>query len=217
MQARPELVSTKALSGSGPYSVLLDGRRLAAAVESAMRESARLGLVPSAVQQASDELTAAAGIDEDVNFFIDQRAPSAAFLSITCSYDVPLNRTARSRTPRGSSSREPTRRPSRPMCDSWGVPSVYDQLSQPLASDVPVLLAFGALSVSGVNDWADTMAATLPNAVVVPVPAMSEDLAFAPPPCLRLLRREFVVDPSVPLDARACEQDVPPIEFVGPS
>ena len=104
-----------------------------------------------------------------------------------------------------------------PMCDSWGVPSVYDQLSQPLASDVPVLLAFGALSVSGVNDWADTMAATLPNAVVVPVPAMSEDLAFAPPPCLRSLRREFVVDPSVPLDARACEQDVPPIEFVGPS
>jgi hypothetical protein len=217
LQAEPALVSTQALSGSGPYQVLLDGRRLAAALESAMRESARLGLVPSAVLSASNELTAAAGIDEDVNFFIRDQAPSAAFLSITCSYDARLNRTAEisdAARRQFSGANEPT---FGRMCESWGVPSVYDQLSRPLDVDLPVLLASGDLSVSGVNDWAGSLAGTLSDATVVRVPTMSEDLAFAPPPCLGDLRRDFVADPGAPLDVAGCERDVPAIEFVGPT
>ena len=217
LQAQPALVSTQALTGSGPYQVLLDGRRLAAALESAMRESARLGLVPSAVLSASNELTAAAGIDEDVNFFIRDQAPSAAFLSITCSYDARLNRTAEisdAARRQFSGANEPT---FGRMCESWGVPSVYDQLSRPLDVDLPVLLASGDLSVSGVNDWAGSLADTLSDVTVVRVPTMSEDLAFAPPPCLQELRRDFVADPGAPLDVSGCERDVPAIEFVGPT
>ncbi len=217
LQARPRRVATRSLSGTGPHDVLLDGRRLAAAVESAMRESARLGLVPSAVQTASDELTAAAGIDEDINFFVSEQAPTAAFLSITCSYDAPLNRTAEISDAARRQFAGANEATFAPMCDSWGVPSVYDRVSQPLDSQVPALLAVGDLSVSGVNDWAGSMAAMLPNATVVRVPSMSEDLAFSPPPCLRELRREFVVDPAARHDGAACERDVAPIEFVGPS
>jgi pimeloyl-ACP methyl ester carboxylesterase len=217
LRSQPVGVSTRAISGSGPYDVLLDGRRLGAALESAMRNTGRLGLVPSAVVGASDELTAAAGIDEDVNFFIRDQAPSAAFLSITCSYDARLNRTAEisdAARRQFSGANEPT---FGRMCESWGVPSVYDQLSRPLDVDLPVLLASGDLSVSGVNDWAGSLAGTLSDATVVRVPTMSEDLAFAPPPCLGDLRRDFVADPGAPLDVAGCERDVPAIEFVGPT
>lgn len=217
LQAQPVLVSTKSLAGEGPFSVLLDGRRYAAALESAMRESARVGLVPSAVLSAGDELTAAAGIDEDVNFFVREPSSSAAFLSITCSYDARLNRTAEisdATMQQFAGANEPT---FGRMCQSWGVPSVYGELSRPLEIDVPVFLASGGLSVSGVNDWAASMAASLPTAVVVQIPTMSEDLVFSPPPCLRNLRRDFVADPTRRMDVGACERTAPRIEFTGPS
>ena len=85
-----------------------------------------------------------------------------------------------------------------------------------LAVDVPVLIAVGALSASGVDDWADAMAASLPRATVVDVPTMSEDLAFSPPPCLRELRARFLREPDAQLAADACRKDPPTIDFVTP-
>jgi len=215
LDAGPVLVETTALGGLGPFHVLLDGRRYAAGLESAMRESSRLGLVPSAVRGAGDELTAAAGIDEDVSFYVGPTL-SGAFLSVTCSYDERLNRTAEisdSAMRQFAGANEPT---FGRLCEAWGVPSVFDELSRPLTIDVPVLIAVGALSVSGVNDWADAMAASLPRATVVDVPTMSEDLAFSPPPCLRELRARFLREPDAQLAADACRKDPPTIDFVAP-
>ena len=214
---RPVAVSTTTLGGIGPFDVLLDGRRYGAALETAMRESARLGLVPSAVSGASDELTAAAGIDEDVTFYAGPAASTAAFLSITCSYDARLNRTAQvsdATLAEFAGANEPT---FVRMCGAWGVPSVYDRLARPLDLDVPVLLASGGIATSGVNGWADAMAGGLPRATVVDVPTMTEDLAFAPPPCLRELRAAFLADPGARLDGSACRKHPPRIDFVAPS
>ena len=139
-----------------------------------------------------------------------------AFLSATCSYDERLNRTAEisdSAMRQFAGANEPT---FGRLCEAWGVPSVFDELSPPLTIDVPVLIAVGALSASGVDDWADAMAASLPRATVVDVPTMSEDLAFSPPPCLRELRARFLREPDAQLAADACRKDPPTIDFVTP-
>ncbi|UDY34429.1 adenylate/guanylate cyclase domain-containing protein [Dermatobacter hominis] len=212
LQASPVTVSTTSLSGVGPFTVLLDGRRYAAALESAMRESARLPQVPSGVVVASDELTAAAGIAEDVSFFAGPSL-TGAFLSLTCSYDARTNRTAEVSDvalPQFAGANEPS---FGRMCERWGVPNEFERLSRPLDVDVPVLLAVGGLSAAGANGWADSMADGIDRSTVVEVPTMSEDLAFSPPRCLRELRAEFLLDPGADLDARAC-LDADPIDFV---
>jgi len=95
------------------------------------------------------------------------------------------------------------------------VPSVYDELRTPLLGDVPTLLAQGSLSVAGTNDWAGEMADGLDRARVVRFDTLSEDLAFAPPPCLRRLRAEFAEDPDTQLDIEDCEAQSPEVDFVG--
>jgi class 3 adenylate cyclase/pimeloyl-ACP methyl ester carboxylesterase len=214
LQANPVTVTTRSLSGAGPYTVLLDGRRFAAALESAMRETNRLPQVPTAVVDASDELTAAAGIAEDVSFFAGPSL-AGAFLSLTCGYDAVTNRTAEvsdRALEEFAGANEPT---FGRMCERWGVPNDFERLSRPLDIDVPVLLAVGGLSAAGANGWADAMAEGLGQATVVEVPTMSEDLAFSPPSCLVELRSQFLNDPTARLDAAAC-RDADPIDFVVP-
>jgi class 3 adenylate cyclase/pimeloyl-ACP methyl ester carboxylesterase len=215
LQAVPAPVVTNSLIGTGPYNVLLDGRRLAAALEGALAQSSRLGLVPTGIVGASNELTAAAGIDEDVKRYVAPTALGAAYLSYLCSYDANPNRTAEisaTAMPEFAGANEAT---FARLCEGWGVPSVYDELARPLVGDVPVFLAQGSLSVAGSNDWAGAMAAQLDQATVARFPTMSEDLAFSAPPCLRELRREFARDPTRRPDVAACEKQSPPIEFSG--
>lgn len=210
----PVTVVTSSLAGTGPHQVLLDGRRWAAALESALYQSDRLGLVPEAIEGASDELVAATSIDEDVKRVIVPGALAGATLSYGCSYDAEPHRTAEisaTAMPEFAGANEPSY--SR-MCEAWGTPSVFDELSQPLLGDVPVLLAQGSISVAGTHDWAGAMAEQLDDATVVRFATMSEDLAYRPPPCLRRLRNAFVVDPGAELDVADCEARTPPVDFV---
>ncbi len=213
LEEHPVTVTTKSLTGVGPFTVRLDGRRYAAALESAMRESSRLPQVPSAVAGASDELTAAAGISEDVSFFAGPSL-AGAFLSLTCSYDASTNRTAEvsdAAMAMFAGANEPS---FGRICERWGVPDEFGRLSRPLDVDIPVLLASGGLSASGVNGWAELMAEGLDRATVVIVPTMSEDLAFSPPACMKRLRAHFLVDPSADLRADDCQQQSTAIDFV---
>jgi TAP-like protein len=195
--------------------VLLDGLRWAAALESALYQSNRLGLVPEAISGASDELVAAAAIDQEVKRAIVPGALAAATLSYVCSYDAGPNRTAEissAAMPEFAGANEANYGD---LCEAWDTPSVYDELSQPMLGDVPVLMAQGSISVSGTRDWAGAMADQLDDATVIRFPTMSEDLAYSPPPCLRRLRNQFVVDPDASLDVEHCEQQSPPVTFVG--
>lgn len=214
-EASPRLVSTRALDGSGPYEVLLDGRRFGAAVESVLRSSDRVGLVPSAVDTASDELIAAASVNEEIGFFVGPAALAAPALSYFCSHDAELNR-ASEITDAAVRAFAGANEPSLvEMCTAWGVPSVYRRLSQPLDLDVPVLLAEGGLTVGGVSGWSESMADLLPRARVVHLATMSDDLSFTPPPCLRRVRAAFVADAERELDLEACAEQTPPVEFSG--
>ena len=213
--ARPVPVSTEALDGQGPYDVLLDGRRLASALSASMQPSAQLGLVPSGVIAASDELVAGIAISGDIGIFVGDHSWGPTFLSLACSYDKRSSRLGE------ISARTLTRfapDPALPeVCGAWDVPSVFDDLSVPLEVDVPTLLVEGAFSTGGVHRWAEQMAQTLPDSTTVRFPTLSDDVASAAPACLGGLRARFLNDPGSVTDAEVatCEADSPPIEFVG--
>jgi pimeloyl-ACP methyl ester carboxylesterase len=213
LEQAPVTVTTRALSGAGPFRVQLDGSRLAAGLRTAMQSSERLGDVPGAVAAATPELIAAASINEDVNIHIGSSPFSAAYLSWTCTYDRRLNRTAQisdTEHPEFAGANDAS---FGPVCDSWSVAPVLEQLSQPLELDVPALLVEGGFSIAGINGWSDEMAELLPQAQVLRLDTLSEDAVFTPLPCLRQIRRQFVADPTDPLDLQACSAESPPIEF----
>ena len=215
LAATPVSVVTNSLVGTGPHAVMLDGRRWAAALEAATWQSGRLGLVPQAIESADDELIAAASIDEEVKGFIGPGSRAGAMLSYTCSNDAAPNLTAEisaSAMPAFAGANEAS---VRRMCSAWDVPSVYDELSKPLYGPWPTFLSQGSLAVAGTKDWAGETAGQLESATVARFATMSEDLAYASPPCLRKLRNEFVVDPTAPLEVGACEKSTPSIDFVG--
>jgi class 3 adenylate cyclase/pimeloyl-ACP methyl ester carboxylesterase len=212
--AAPTTVVASSLLGTGPHTVLLDERRWAAALEAALYPSGRLGLVPQAIEDAGDELLAATAIDEEVKGYVSVSALAGAMLSYTCAYDAAPHATAEissNAKPAFAGADEPS---FEGLCRAWGVPSVYEDLRTPLLGDVPTLLAQGSLSVAGTNDWAGEMADGLDRARVVRFDTLSEDLAFAPPPCLRRLRAEFAQDPAAQLDIEDCEAKSPPVDFV---
>ncbi len=215
--AQPVLVAATTLAGTGPHQVLLDGRRWASALESAMFQSDRLGLMPEAIdgEGTSDELAASTAIEEEARFFIAPDARAGATLSYLCAYDAIPNRTAEISASAVDEFAGAADKSFAPVCEAWDVSSVFDQLSRPLTGDVPVLIAQGGISASGTNKWGEAMAAQLDHATLANFPTMSADLAYSPPPCLRKLRNEFIVDPAARHDVEACEKKSPPIEFVG--
>ncbi|MHB1138268.1 MAG: adenylate/guanylate cyclase domain-containing protein, partial [Microthrixaceae bacterium] len=98
LDAQPRDVVASSLVGTGPHAVRLDQRRWAAALEAAMHPSGRLGLVPQAIDgasnSASDELLAATGIDEEAKGYVSTSAIAGAMLSYTCAYDATPHATA---------------------------------------------------------------------------------------------------------------------------
>jgi len=208
---QPALVTTTPLAGGEPVEVLLDGKRLAAALETAMQVSARLGQVPGAILTASNELSAATAINDEVNLFTAEGSSASVALSYGCSYDLRLNRVgelSETTSPRFAGASEPT---FRKICEAWGVPSVWDSVAQPLTAPVPVFVAQSGFSTAGVNDWSTKLTANGPGATVMRFPTMSEDLIFVAPECLREARRAFIADPSADVDTAPCEG--PPIQF----
>ena len=136
-------------------------------------------------------------------------------LSFMCSYDDRVNRTSEvsdSELAQFAGANNPALQP---LCAAWDVPDVFDRVSQPLSGDLPVLLVEGGLSAAGVNAWSELMAANLPNATVLRLPTLSEDVSYVQPPCLRAIRRAFHARPDAKLSVSACEGASPPIEFVG--
>ncbi len=212
---RPEMVSTNSLDGQGPFDVLLDDRRMAKAMQAGFQSTGKIELVPAAVLGASHGLSAAAGIAEDVGFFIGPQAIGPVILSSLCSYDVrniQLSELVDAGHPAYAGASDlwiPE------VCAAWDVPSVFAEVDHPFATDLPVLIGQGDLSVAGAQKWGETMTNYMPNATLLRFSTISEDLALATPLCLGKLRVAFIEDPSVVdgYDIEDCEAESPPIDF----
>jgi pimeloyl-ACP methyl ester carboxylesterase len=218
--ARPRLATAMALGPTQPgVPVLLDGRRMGAALAAALASSEQLPIVPSALAPdgVDPQLLAAAAINQEVHYYAGRDAIAGAALSFFCSYDAQTNRTAEisdAALRQFAGASDPT---FQPMCSAWNVPSVFDRLSQPLAGDLPVLLVEGGISTSGANRWSEEMVGTLDHATVLRLDTLSEDVSYVQPPCLRDIRERFLLHPDADLSTAvaACAAQSPPIEFVG--
>ncbi|HPJ19195.1 MAG TPA: hypothetical protein PK635_08740, partial [Actinomycetota bacterium] len=143
-----------------------------------------------------DELLASVSIHDVATAYIRPEARAGAHLSFSCSYEAQPVTVAEVYSGDNSDFAGAQDFALPDMCHAWGVKPRILEFSDPLVGDVPVLVAEGALSESGVNDWGDEVVELIENPLVVRFDTMSSDLAYDPPPCLRELRKEFAVDPG---------------------
>jgi hypothetical protein len=158
---------------------------------------------------------AAVSINEDVSTYIGEQSMNATLLGLLCSYDAEPSRTSEisaATEARFAGANDPA---FVQVCAEMEIPSVFQPLSHPLDVDVPVFIAEGGLFAGGVHGWGKELASVLPDATVLTFPTRSSELAYAPPPCLRDLRNEFVVDPGPVEGGEDCVAQSEPIEFVG--
>ena len=207
-------MSVESLDGDGPFDVLLDGLRVGGALETSIRATEQLGLVPWSLGGASDELLASVSIHDVATAYIRPEARAGAHLSFSCSYEAQPVTVAEVYSGDNSDFAGAQDFALPDMCHAWGVKPRILEFSDPLVGDVPVLVAEGALSESGVNDWGDEVVELIENPLVVRFDTMSSDLAYDPPPCLRELRKEFAIDPGSVTGAANCETETPEIDWV---
>lgn len=214
LDSDPVVVSTESLDGDGPFTILLEGQRLGAALAASMRASAQLGLVPASIQGASPELIAAVSINDPMKAFFADHSSAGADLSMRCSYDAQPTRVSEALMASGSYVAGAGDRALAPMCEAWNVKSRFNDLSGPLQEDLPVLVAEGGLAASGVNEWGTQLTELVDSPVMLRFDTLSEDLIYDPPACLAEIRNAFVVDPTSVTGVAECERESPPIKWV---
>jgi pimeloyl-ACP methyl ester carboxylesterase len=199
-----------------PVSVLLDGTRGADGLAIALTDPQTYALIPAAIAQTTGESAAAS---EAVR--ADYPAPGepwGAEASFGCAYDVrTLDRQAQALEGRTLPQFVRSNLAWPQWCSVWPVPDISAALSQPIVSDVPVLMFRGDINPDGNPSWIPTIERGMSNAQSVIFRSLGRDLLSNGPPCLSALRRQFLADPAAKLDTAACAAKSPAIEFVAPS
>jgi hypothetical protein len=214
------LVTTSNPNGSNlpQAQVLVDGPRSVDALVVALRTPSLYPLIPQVIESAdvtTAENTIAAAVAQ--GDYPSQDGAWGADASYFCSYDAnlqnPQGEAIQARTlPQFVRSNDANWTQ---WCKTWNVADRSVAMSQPVVSNVPALLFRGDLSPDGNPDWIPAIASRLSNVHSVVFPTLGSDLLASGPPCLSTLRREFLANPSRPLDAAACERQSPRIAFVG--
>jgi len=202
---------------NGPkIPLLLDGFRGTDGLGQALGDPNTYSLIPAAIAQTTGQPEAAAeALQAD---FSSPTDPWGAAASFQCAYDVnTLDRQAQALEARTLPQFVRAQLLSwATWCDAWKVPNVAPALSQPIVSDVPVLMFRGDLAPAGNPSWLPDLERGLSNAQSVVFPTLGRDLLANGPPCLSALRRAFLADPTAKLDTAACAQQSPRIRFVAP-
>ncbi len=220
--AAPKLISAPHPDSSRPpVPLLLDGERVAQALNAALNSTGTYSLIPAAIKQSSDTVIAG----QAAKFDSPDLYPDftwAAYLSYICSYDfrtVDVNSTALSvETAPAFNAGEIARLES--WCKAWNVRGVPDAVFSPAASAVPALFFRGDLSASADPGWIHAVARGFPNSSTLVFPTLGDDFADSAPPCLADIRRKFLMQPKSklpPVEVAACVGSSPPIQFVTPS
>jgi class 3 adenylate cyclase len=219
--AHPELVAVPNPDDSTapPIPVLLDGPRVAQALHAALGDPSTYGLIPAAITEPSAASLIAAQVLNDDYFSWHANAPWGALASFYCSYDVhTFNPAATALSARtlpqfdgGYSDHWAT------LCKAWRVRDVSEKLSADVASPTPALLFRGDLSPVGSSDWINSLQSRLSKSQSAVFPTLGDGLVSQGPPCLSVMRRTFLADPTADLHTAACVNRSPNIAFQAPS
>jgi hypothetical protein len=219
--AHPELVSAPNPDDetAPPIPVLLDGPRVAQALNAALTDPSTYGLIPAAITEPSAASLVASQLLKDDYYSWHDDAPWGAVASLYCSYDVhtfdaaAIALSARTLPQFDGKYNDHWSN----YCRAWRVPDVSETLSADIASPIPTLLFRGDLSPQGTSDWISSVQSRLSNSQSAVFPTLGEGLVAQGPPCLAVMRRAFLADPTADLDTEACVSRSPKIAFQAPS
>ena len=204
-QAKPQLVSTPDPEDphAAPIQLLLDGPRVADALADGLRQSSALASVPSAIMSASPELLASVIVGDDR--LVDD-APWGAQASYYCSYlvhteDEALQALAAKTLPEFVRSHDMHWSE---WCKGWHVPDRSATLGSDMVSNVPLLAFRGNMTPDGNPGWPPQIERGFSAMQSAVFPTLGSGLLGNGPPCLSAIRRNFLLDPTVPLDTAAC-------------
>jgi len=217
-KASPTLLEASPPNPSvAPVQVLVDNARAADAIRFALGLPISYPVIPAAVYETTPDAVVASAVLENDRTLWDEFQPWGGLLSFECSYDVRTmfsNTALTARTYPEFVDERFVQWPS--WCDAWDVPRVSNSVFDSVGSPVPVFMFRGDLTPVGTSDWIDQLLRTMPNGRTAIFPTLGKGLFDDGPPCLSDLRREFLTDPTGPLDSTACVESVPAIAFAAP-
>ena len=194
--------------------VLLDGGRMAQALDEALSTPADLPSVAAGIADGPPGLIA-----DLVDSYrgTDASTPWGFGASIVCSYDT--------QTFSDSSELSAQQLPAfdgvendtsyyKKLCAVWKVASLPDVYFDGVASLVPTLIVSGSLSPLADESWPNDTKQDLQSATLGQFATLTDDVLGTAPPCLSALRRQFLARPRSHLNMAACTAQSPPIHFV---
>jgi class 3 adenylate cyclase len=219
--AHPVLVSAPDPDDNSapPVPVLLDGPRVAQALNSALGNPSSYGLIPAAITEAAAAPLIASQVLENDYYTWHADAPWGALASFYCAYDVhTFNANAIALSARTSPQFDTGIDDHwSAWCRAWPVPDVSNEASADVASPIPALLFRGDLSPEGSAAWISEVQSRLSNSQSAVFPTLGDGLVAQGPPCLSVMRRTFLADPTADLHTAACASRSPKITFQAPS
>jgi class 3 adenylate cyclase len=203
------------------HAVLIDGARVAMALQNALSRRATYPLIAAVVaatERSGAVDSAIGGTALDVNG--DPLQPDFAWgaaLSGQCSYErhtIDDTGSAISRQTLPEFSGADTGY-LQWACRAWAVREIGSSAFDDPSTTVPTMIVVPKLLPLADPGWADIFRRGLPNATVLTFATLDGDILGAgDPPCLAALRRAFLADPAKPLAVTSCERQSPPIQFL---
>ena len=201
-----------------PVRLLLTGDDLVSIVFNALYEPAVARLVPLIVDRLAARDPDAAAPVADAALRQLTRFSLGTYYSVQCAEQAPLTDTA-------AAGRDADAFPGLPdvhltwlgsdlaVCDAWGVPPDLSA-ARAAVSDVPVLVVAGRYDPVTPPEWGRQVAARLPNAAYVEVPAAGH-IPSLQGECVPGIAAAFLADPQRAVDS-SCVGELPTLDFVVP-
>ncbi len=209
----PVIAQTQGLDPN--VSILLDGDRIAQALQGGLASSFEYPLVAAGIAQVPEGLIATLVYND--NGVGPPANPWALFQSQECSYDLHTVSASASLSVQalsafaGVAMDQPLEKT---LCKTWKSAPLPDFYFDGVASLVPTLIVRGSLSPYGDDTFPNMAKQSLQSATIGLFPTLDENALKTGPPCLNVLRRQFLADPSAHLNMAKCTAQSPPIDFV---
>lgn len=194
--------------------VLIDGYRMAQALQEALLNSSDYPALAAGLTQAPTGLLATLIAD---NSGTNEGTPWGLEATLICGYASktisPASGISTQQLPAfaGIAVDQPA---TKNLCSFWKVDPLPGYYFDGVGSLVPTLIVRGDLSPFGDTTWPGAVQQNLQSASIGQFATLGEGILDTAPTCLSSLRRTFLATPSAHLAMAACTAQSPPISFV---
>ena len=218
LDASPLPIDARSPASGKTVRLLLTGDDLMSIVFNALYDPAVARLVPLIVHRIGAGDADAAAPVADAALRQLTRFSLGMYYSVQCAEQAPLTDTVAAGRDADAFSGVPDVHltwlgSDLAVCDAWGVPP-DPSAARPAVSDVPVLVVAGRYDPVTPPEWGRQVAARLPNAAFVEVPAAGH-IPSLQGDCVPGIAAAFLDDPQSTVDS-SCVSELPSLDFVLP-